>query len=209
MFESAASTTTLTKPATHVLLHVCCGPCAIVPVSRLREQGLAVTAFFMNPNIHPLSEYLRRREAMVQVAEKLDLPVLWADQTWDIRLWLKDVAGTGDSPPERCTYCYSTRLAATCQAALEHNIPAFSTSLLYSKYQAHEAICTQGQALAEQNNSTFVYQDFRTGWQEGIDISKEWNIYRQAYCGCVYSEAERYSKALRKLLPSSQRPPST
>lgn len=188
------------RPANHILLHVCCGPCAIVPVLRLRAQALAVTAFFMNPNIHPLSEYLRRREAMVQVAEKLDIPVLWADQSWNIQLWLRDVAGTQDNPPERCTYCYSTRLAATCQAAQDHNFAAFSTSLLYSKYQAHEAIWKQGQDLAEKSGKNFLYQDFRTGWQEGIDSAKAWNIYRQAYCGCVYSEAERYKKALQKLV---------
>ncbi|MEG2172716.1 MAG: epoxyqueuosine reductase QueH [Desulfovibrionaceae bacterium] len=198
MTECNTSYSIAPKPAAHVLLHVCCGPCSIVPVLRLREQGLTVSAYFMNPNIHPLAEYLRRREAMVQVAEKLSLPVLWADDSWNIQQWLKDVAGTRDTPPARCAYCYSTRLEATCRAALKHGFSAFSTSLLYSRYQAHEAIVTKGRSLAEQNNIPFFYQDFRTGWQEGIDISKQWNIYRQPYCGCVYSEAERYMKALRK-----------
>lgn len=183
---------------THVLLHVCCGPCSLVPVLRLRAQGLAVTAFFMNPNIHPLAEYLRRRDAMAHVADTLELPVLWADNTWNIQQWLKDVAGTRDTAPERCAYCYSTRLAATCQTAQEHGFTAFSTSLLYSRYQAHAEIAAKGHSLAQENNIHFLYQDFRTGWQEGIDISKKLDIYRQPYCGCIYSEAERYMKSLQK-----------
>lgn len=200
MTEHTRSANIISTAPTHVLLHVCCGPCSIVPVERLREQGFAVTAFFMNPNIHPLAEYLRRREAMVQVSDKLQLPVLWDDQSWDIATWLKNVAGTRDQSPQRCAWCYSIRLAATCQAALNNGFDAFSTSLLYSRYQAHADIQSQGMTLAEKNNIHFLYQDFRTGWQEGIDISKKWNIYRQPYCGCIYSEAERYMKSLRKIL---------
>lgn len=198
MTEQTFSANVLSTAPTRVLLHVCCGPCAIVPVQRLREQGLTVTAFFMNPNIHPLAEYLRRREAMLQVADALELSVLWDDQSWDIAKWLASVAGKQDQAPQRCTWCYSTRLAATCQAALNNNFEAFSTSLLYSRYQAHADIQTQGQTLAQKNNIHFLYQDFRKGWQEGIDISKKLNIYRQPYCGCIYSEAERYMKSLRK-----------
>lgn len=198
MLQQTPFDTQLSTAPARVLLHVCCGPCSIVPVQHLRAQGLAVTAFFMNPNIHPLAEYLRRREAMAQVADKLKLPVLWDDQSWNIEKWLSDVAGTQDKNPQRCTYCYSTRMAATCQAALANGFEAFSTSLLYSRYQAHADIQAQGQALAQKNALFFLYQDFRTKWQEGIDISKQWNIYRQPYCGCIYSEAERYLKSLRK-----------
>lgn len=187
------------RPTARVLLHACCGPCAIMPIQRLQAQGLTVSAFFMNPNIHPLSEYLRRREGMAQVADKLGIEVLWADTMWDIHRWLHDVAAVGDIAPERCTYCYTSRLNATCQAAMEHDFPAFSTSLLYSRYQAHENITALGHNLAHAANKNFLYADFRTDWQQGIDISKEWNIYRQAYCGCIYSEAERYMKSLRKL----------
>lgn len=198
MTEQTPPLKVLSTAPTHVLLHVCCGPCSIVPVQRLREQGLTVTAFFMNPNIHPLTEYLRRREGMLQVADKLKLPVLWDDQSWDIAKWLENIAGTRDQAPQRCAWCYSTRLAATCQAALKNKFDAFSTSLLYSRYQAHADIQAQGQILAQKNNILFLYQDFRSGWQEGIDISKKWSIYRQPYCGCIYSEAERYMKSLRK-----------
>lgn len=169
-----------------------------MPVQRLQAQGLTVTTFFMNPNIHPLAEYLRRREGMAQVADKLGIEVIWADNTWDITHWLHEVAQVGTTAPERCTYCYSSRLQATCKAAAKHDFPAFSTSLLYSRYQAHEAIATLGQDYARAADKNFIYADFRTDWQQGIDISKEWNIYRQPYCGCIYSEAERYMKSLRK-----------
>lgn len=170
-----------------------------MPVQRLQAQDLEVTAYFMNPNIHPLSEYLRRREGMVQVAATLGIDVIWADNSWDIQRWLHEVAAAGVNAPARCTYCYTSRLQATCKAAQEQGFSAFSTSLLYSRYQAHENIATLGKAYANAAGMTFVYEDFRTDWQQGIDISKEWNIYRQPYCGCIYSEAERYMKSLRKL----------
>lgn len=192
-----------TAPA-QVLLHVCCGPCSIMPILRLQAQGIAVTAYFMNPNIHPLTEYLRRREGMAQCADKLQVPVIWGDNEWNITQWLRDVAGAPqnspkDCPPARCHYCYSTRLAATSRMASQHGFPAFSTSLLYSCYQNHDDIIATSQSMAQKENINFYYEDFRTAWQQGIDISKEWNIYRQPYCGCIYSETERYMKSLKKL----------
>jgi predicted adenine nucleotide alpha hydrolase (AANH) superfamily ATPase len=182
-----------------VLLHVCCGPCCIMPVTRLRAEGYAVTAYFMNPNIQPLAEYLRRREALAAVAQSMDFEVLWDDRAWDMTAWLAAVAGKQDSAPARCTYCYSTRLEASYAKAKALGFDAFSSSLLYSKYQQHEGIARLGAALAGQGGPAFVYRDFRTDWQEGIDRSKAMEIYRQPYCGCVYSEVERYAKKLKKL----------
>lgn len=182
-----------------ILLHVCCGPCCIMPITRLREEGYAVTAYFMNPNIQPLAEYLRRREALAAVAEQMHFAVIWDDKAWNMTRWLADVAGKQDSPPARCAYCYSTRLDASYAKAQALGFDAFSSSLLYSKYQQHEAIATHCAALAAQGKVDFVYRDFRTDWQEGIDRSRAMEIYRQPYCGCVYSEAERYAKKLLKL----------
>ncbi len=194
----------------HILLHVCCGPCAIVPVLRLRAQGHAVTTLFVNPNIHPLSEYLRRREAMEQCAQKLDFNVIFHDAAWDMTQWLADVAGTRDKSPERCSYCYETRLDATAQwfqrsqatKEIGQGVPytAFSSSLLYSRYQDHAQILTMAEKAAQKFNVPFYYEDFRDEWQKGIDVSKELELYRQPYCGCVYSEAERYHKKLFKYL---------
>ncbi len=196
----------------HILLHVCCGPCAIVPVLRLREQGHNVTALFINPNIHPLSEYLRRRDALLECAEKLDFPVIFRDDLWDIHAWLAAVAGKQDSGAARCSYCYASRLDVCAQMLREslHNtapeqggFTAFSSSLLYSRYQNHEQIIRSCENAALKYGVNFHYEDFRDQWQNGINISKELHLYRQAYCGCIYSEAERYAKKLKKCLEMS------
>ncbi len=198
----------------HILLHVCCGPCAIVPILRLREKGHTVTALFVNPNIHPLSEYLRRREALVECAQKLECNVLYRDDVWNIQQWLSEVAGTQDMGSVRCGYCYESRLNITAKMAKEfsgtlvgqsgtHVFTAFSSSLLYSRYQDHEQIVRTAENAATKFAVPFYYEDFRDEWQKGINLSKEFNLYRQAYCGCIYSEAERYEKKLQKLFLNS------
>ncbi len=198
----------------HILLHVCCGPCAIIPVIRLREQGHKVTALFVNPNIHPLSEYLRRRDALIMCAEKLDFDILWRDDMWNIQRWLQDVAGTRDSGAARCEYCYNSRLDACAQMLrasqnegfagqstlkIQSPFTAFSSSLLYSRYQNHAQIKACAEKAAADYGVAFYYDDFREDWQKGVDLAKEYDLYRQAYCGCVYSEAERYAKKLSRL----------
>lgn len=192
--------------ANSLLLHICCGPCACMPAQRLLDEGYAVTGFFCNPNIQPLAEYLRRREAADQCAEKLGIRIIHADQDWDIAAWLRAVQGR-DKKPERCHYCCASRLVATRDKAIELGFALFSTSLLYSRYQPHDFIAGTGQSLGSglagqapgQPWPQFVYRDFRKDWQAGIDKSRAWGLYRQQYCGCVYSEAERYDRELKKL----------
>ncbi len=193
----------------HILLHVCCGPCAIMPIMRLRERGHLTTALFVNPNIHPLSEYLRRRDALIACAEKLNFDILWRDDVWDIQAWLAAVAGKKDSGQARCDYCYASRLDICAQQLqlLQQNkasFTAFSSSLLYSRYQNHESIKLAGNHAAQKHNVRFYYEDYRDDWQKGIELSKEFQLYRQAYCGCIYSEAERYAKKLQKLTQTSK-----
>lgn len=182
----------------NILLHICCGPCAIMPIRRLLDEGHKVTGFFYNPNIHPLAEYLRRREGAATVAERYGIPMLWALEPEDYNTvqWLHMIHGREDS---RCALCWGQRLERTCREAAG-GFEAFSSSLLYSRYQQHDFIRARGEALAEAAGGgvTFYYRDFRTDWQEGIDVSKEWGIYRQQYCGCILSENERYAKMLNK-----------
>ncbi|MBQ4566546.1 MAG: epoxyqueuosine reductase QueH [Desulfovibrio sp.] len=179
-----------------LLLHVCCGPCALMPLTRLKDEGYEVTAWFMNPNIHPLMEYLRRREAAALCAEKHGIPILFEDTAWDVTAWLRATRGR-DTPPARCAWCCESRMEATWARARELGFAAFSSSLLYSRYQPHEVIAAAGHRLAASaDGPAFVYRDFRSDWQAGIDASKEWELYRQPYCGCIYSEAERYQKRL-------------
>ena len=176
-----------------VLLHICCGPCAIFPVTRLIEQGYEVTGFFHNPNIHPLQEYLRRRQGLVQVAEKLDIKVIYKDSDYDPKEYFRKVAFREDN---RCFYCYSMRLEKAASIAKRGRFDYFSTTLLYSKHQRHDEIHALGRDLAKGKPCDFLYQDFREGWSQGIETSKEWGIYRQQYCGCTYSEFDRYKGEL-------------
>jgi len=190
-----------------ILLHACCGPCSITPVLRLLDQGLAPTLYFYNPNIHPLTEYLRRREGLIAVAQRLNVPVILPDQLHpasgelgaaDPVGWLQAMAALGSDMNDmarRCPLCYDLRLARAALAARELGFTRFSSTLLYSKYQNHQAILDAGARHAG-HGLEFVGEDFRPGWNEGIRLSKEWGIYRQPYCGCVLSEHDRYRKSV-------------
>jgi len=171
-----------------ILLHTCCGPCALFPLRQLRLAGHDVTGFFYNHNIHPYQEYTRRRDAVVQMAEQEQLPLIMRDD-YELEVFLAHVAS---EPEKRCSYCYASRLRAAAQAAAEGGFEAFTASLLYSRYQKHEEIKALGEQIGREFGVVFYYQDFRSGWQEGIKLSKELGLYRQQYCGCIYSEKERY-----------------
>jgi predicted adenine nucleotide alpha hydrolase (AANH) superfamily ATPase len=178
-----------------ILLHICCGPCALYPLRVLAEEGHEVTGFFYNHNIHPFQEYDRRLVAARQMAEQTGLTLMVRDD-YDVEGFLANVAS---APQERCGYCYGSRLRATAEAAATEGFHAFTSSLLYSRYQRHEEIRTSGEQAALEYGVPFLYRDFRPGWQEGIKRSKEMGLYRQQYCGCIYSEKERY-------LPREKRP---
>lgn len=97
-------------------------------------------------------------------------------------------------PEKRCSYCYASRLEIVANAASMEGFEAFTSSLLYSRYQNHDEIKATGQKLATDGGTPFHYDDYRVGWQEGIRLSKEMGLYRQQYCGCIYSEKDRYWK---------------
>ena len=177
-----------------VLLHLCCGPCTIFPLTALREQGLTVRGYFHNPNIHPFREFRHRIATVEELARRMALPVEY-EREYGLKEYLRRVVFHEE---ERCPLCYRMRLEATAKKAKEIGADAFSTTLLYSRYQRHEAIRTLGEELANQCGVPFLYEDFRVGWQEGIDASLEMGLYRQPYCGCIYSEQERYDKKFRK-----------
>ena len=171
-----------------LLLHICCGPCAIYPVKELRSSGVEVTGLFYNHNIHPYTEYKLRMEALKKYAELVELEVIYREE-YRLEEFLSQVAG---EPQARCAYCYRSRMEETAKSAAELGFPAFSSTLLYSRYQNQELIREFGVKLGERYGVRFHYEDFRTGWQEGINLSKEMGLYRQKYCGCIYSEKERY-----------------
>lgn len=173
-----------------ILLHTCCANCSIYPVKVLREKNHQVTGFFFNHNIHPYQEFQRRLAAVKDYAARVELPMLYCEDYF-LEEFLANVAG---QPGERCHYCYLSRLEETARVAAEQGFDGFSSSLLYSRYQQHETIHQIGRSLAQKFGLQFVHQDFRLGWQEGIKVSKAMGLYRQQYCGCIYSEKDRYAR---------------
>jgi len=173
-----------------VLLHVCCGPCATYVVKSLRDRALEVTAFWYNPNVHPFREHQLRLEAMQTFAAAADLPLIVAEG-YDIVEYFRSVVG---HESERCPACYGLRLAKTAEIASERGIDAFTTTLLISPYQKHEVIRRLGEGLARDRGVQFHYEDFRPGFRQSHRLSRELGLYHQGYCGCVYSEWERYGK---------------
>jgi len=177
----------------NVLLHLCCANCAIYPVKVLREQNHQVTGFFFNHNIHPYQEFRRRLETVRDYAAGVELEVQYRED-YLLEEFLAQVAQV---PLLRCDYCYHSRLEETARRAADQGFDAFSTSLLYSRYQQHDTIRSHGESLAHKFGLKFLYQDFRPGWREGIETSKAMGLYRQQYCGCIYSEMERYCPTSR------------
>jgi predicted adenine nucleotide alpha hydrolase (AANH) superfamily ATPase len=172
----------------NILLHVCCAPCAIYPVSRLREEGFQPTGYFYNPNIHPYTEYSKRLAAVREYSGLNGFPVTVRDD-YDLDAFIVRTVGKG---PNRCEQCYRMRLDAAGAAARSQGFGLYTTSLLYSKYQKHDLIRGVALEMAREHGIEFYYEDFRTGWREGIRESKEMGLYRQQYCGCIFSERERY-----------------
>ena len=184
-----------------LLLHICCGPCSFYPLTVLKHKDITPVGYFFNPNIHPFREYERRVDALRTVAAKFHLPVIWDSRGYDIEHWFQAI-GKHREHGLRCPACYRVRLEAAASRAAETGMEAFTTTLLYSRYQRHDVIAETGRSLGKQYGVEFWYHDFRKGWQQGIDMAVEAGIYRQPYCGCLFSERERYGKREKRLAAS-------
>ncbi len=170
------------------LLHICCAPCSIYPVRTMRAEGIDITGFFYNNNIHPYTEFVKRRDALAQYGNIINLEVIFRDD-YDLEGFLR---ATVFREANRCAFCYYERLNAAAILAKKNGFDSFTTTLLYSIYQKHDMIKEIGESAGKSAGIPFFYQDFRKGWREGVDESKRLGLYRQKYCGCIYSEKERY-----------------
>lgn len=173
-----------------ILLHACCGPCACFSTQKVCDDGLVPTLFFHNPNIHPYQEYLLRREGLRKLALLRNLSLI-EEPGYEMEHFLANVAA---DPSKRCEFCYRYRLARTASKAKELGFHLFSTTLLISPYQNRERILDIGRGLAKENGLQFYDEDLRPGFRESQAMAKELELYRQKYCGCIYSEKERYYK---------------
>lgn len=174
-----------------ILLHICCAPCAIYPLEVLRGEGHEVVGLFYNPNIQPYTEYTRRLDTLIQYADDVDMQLIRFGE-YPMEEFLRGVAFREGA---RCEYCYHMRMQYAARIAKQGKCDGFTTTLLYSKFQDHDRLKGLGESLGKKYDIDFCYRDFREGWKEGIRASKDMKMYRQQYCGCIYSEKERFYKA--------------
>lgn len=171
-----------------VLIHICCGICAIEPVRALREEGFAVTGLFYNPNIHPFMEFQKRLKAAKIAAERLNLEVSF-DENYGLIHFLQSVVGKEDL---RCSICYRMRLERTAELAAKDNFAYFTTTLLSSPHQNQELLRRIGEGVGAKFSAKFLYRDMRVLHEESKRKAKKMSLYSQQYCGCIFSEYERY-----------------
>ena len=173
-------------------MHICCANCALFPVKSLEEGGHEITGLWFNPNIHPEDEYLRRRDAVGGLGSYWGINIIYKDgyglEDFELEL---DRSGAGRERPARCGVCYRMRMTETARECADGGYDAFTTSLLVSPYQAHDLLVNEARAAAREFDVRFLYEDFRPGWRQGQAKSREMGFYRQYYCGCHYSKAER------------------
>ncbi len=172
------------------LLHVCCAPCSVYPLKILQKKFDFIAYYFYGNNIHPFTEYIKRRNAVIKHADYTGLHLI-INKKYDLQNFIQKIVFRES---ERCSICYYERLKSAAKIAKKGKFDYFTTSLLYSKFQKHKTIKSIGEAIGKETGVPFYYEDFRCGWREGIEESKKLNLYRQEYCGCIYSEKERYYK---------------
>jgi len=170
------------------LLHICCAPCATYTVRTLREAGADLTGYWYNPNVQPYSEHERRRSSLAGFAEQIALPMIW-EPGYDLLAYLRGVCGH-ETFGERCQICYRLRLESTARAAAGGSFQAFATTLTISPYQDLSVIRRVGEELAERYGVVFYGENLRRGFAEHHRLAEQYNLYRQRYCGCLYSEWE-------------------
>ena len=177
-----------------VLMHTCCAPCSLSCIDTLRAEGIEPVAFWYNPNIHPWKEYESRRDCLLEFAPKIDMRLIVCED-YGLREFVKNVCDDIDG---RCLYCYEHRLKKTAEYAVQNGFSAFTTTLLASIYQRHEDIITLGERFAKEYGVEFLYRDFRPNFRAGNQRAREEGFYMQKYCGCIFSEEDRYIKQIKK-----------
>lgn len=197
-----------------ILLHICCSNCALYPVKILRSEGIDFTGLWFNPNIHPYDEYTSRLTAVKRLSHHWHVEIRYKeeytpadyfkmfnieDQVCINDMSLNRLVDISMPPfPDRCKQCYQLRLAKTAEEARKQRYDAFSTTLLISPYQDFEQIVTTGEELAEKYNIMFLSRDFRPHFRDTMNLVRKMGLYRQKYCGCIFSREERYQNKSKR-----------
>ncbi|MDR3687018.1 MAG: epoxyqueuosine reductase QueH [Coriobacteriia bacterium] len=204
------STPTQHRPH-RLLLHACCGPCLLEPLDALVAEADEVVIAFANPNIHPADEYERRRDTLIGYAAEVGVDVVelpYAPQVWEAA-----VAPLADAGAERCRACYRLRLGLAAQMAADGGFDALATTLSVSPYQDQAAINAEGRRAAAAAGVQWLDRDFRERYRDATTRSRELGMYRQNYCGCVFSQSEASAerqarKDARAAEKAARKPPS-
>lgn len=177
-----------------LLMHICCSNCSLYPLKSLLSQGVEVRGLWFNPNIYPRPEYERR------LASLEDLQRLWHVDVEYVDTYGSDdfMRTLGNPRDNRCILCYTTRLEETAKTAKKMNLKGFTTSLLVSPYQKFDSILRVGREMEKRYSIPFHVEDFRIGYRENIPLSRELGLYRQKYCGCVFSEQDTMRQRTRR-----------
>jgi predicted adenine nucleotide alpha hydrolase (AANH) superfamily ATPase len=193
-----------------ILLHICCSNCALYPVKIIRADGHDFAGLWFNPNIHPYDEYKSRLDSLKNLSNEWKIDILYFEDFNPVDYFelfnitdtnlINNIGSNGlnglniPPSPERCKSCYRLRLEKTAEQAQKKGFDAFSSTLLISPYQDFEQIATIGQQLAEKYNVIFHLKDYRPYFSNAMALSKELGLYRQKYCGCIFSREERKNK---------------
>lgn len=190
----------LRKVRPTILLHSCCGPCSTAVVERLSGR-FDITIFFYNPNITDEEEYEKRRLAQLEFIEKYNTRVdsrdriAYLEGPYEPKLFYAAVKGLEQEPEggRRCTPCFQLRLEKTAEMASMTGFDTFGTTLTVSPYKNFDLILKLGMQLGMRYGLTFLGEDFKKqgGYQRSIELSKQYNLYRQHYCGCSFSDNKK------------------
>ena len=172
-----------------LLMHTCCAPCSVYCIDKLREEGIEPTVYWYNPNIHPYTEYKARRECLKEYTKSINVQAIFEEE-YGLDEFCKEAVKNLNA---RCVnYCYPVRLRKTFEYAKEHGYDTVTTTLLYSIYQKHDFIKKLMEQYSEEYGIDFLYRDFRVGFWEGHQKAHDLGLYMQKYCGCVFSEEDRF-----------------
>jgi predicted adenine nucleotide alpha hydrolase (AANH) superfamily ATPase len=172
-----------------ILMHACCATCGLDPFFQLREK-LDITFFYYNPNIHPESEYSKRLRDLEMVSSKLSIPIDVG--SYEQKKWLRLTQSHKHEPEggKRCQLCFSMRLEKCAETAIKGGFDLFGTTLTISPHKDHELINSIGLSIAKQKKISFYTANFKkgNGFKRTMELSRTFGLYRQNYCGCIYSK---------------------
>ena len=183
------------------LLHCCCAPCSVSCIQTLRAEGIEPVGLWYNPNIHPYQEYKARRDTLMAYAPSVGMELVVLED-YGLRDFVRAVAGDID---HRCRHCYELRLDGAARYAAAHGFDTFTSTLFVSPYQNHELMRAVAEEAAARHGVQFLYRDFRPGFRQGQQQAREQELYMQKYCGCVFSEEDRYQKQILRDLQQPEK----